>query len=245
MSRLTYSFGRLVGRVIGFQTMQVRVLHGDRMDQPGGYVLACTHLSHLEPCIISGLMHRKIDWMARIEFYKYRIAAAFLRSVAAFPVNRRGVPVKSMRSAIHRTTQGRIVGIFPEGGVVHGREAVILGGPIKLGACVIALRAGVPIVPVVVLGTPQLTRVTPWIPWRRIKLRLAFGEPIPPLNERPSRRQARREMGEQLRQAYLSLYEELCHTFDIPREQGAVWPDPLPADRAPRSSTVGSTSTSI
>jgi len=225
MSRFVYQFGRWVGRAIGFQTMQIKLLHAERFDQPGGYVLACTHLSHLEPAIVSSLMRRKIDWMARIEFYRYRVMAAFLRSVGAFPVNRFGVPVKAIRSGIHRAQTGRIVGIFPEGGVVSGGESVLLGGSIKLGACVIAIRAGVPIVPVVVLGTPQLVRVSPWIPWRRIKLRLAFGAPIYPPTQSTSRRKARREMGEQLRSAYRALYAELCDAFEIPPEAGTTWPD--------------------
>ncbi len=224
MSRFYYSLARSIGRFIGFQTMQIRVLHADRAELSGGFVLASSHLSHLDPCVLSGLMRRKVDWMARIEFYRHHVVALLLKGMDAFPVNRQGVPVKAIRSAIHRTSRGRVIGIFPEGGVVAGVESAMLGGPIRLGACVIAQRAGIPVVPAVVLGSHQMMRVLPWLPWRRIKLRVAFGQPIYP-PQSASRRKARLEMGEKLREAYRTLYAELCGEFGISPESGTIWPD--------------------
>ncbi len=224
MSRFYYSLARSIGRFIGFQTMQIRVLHADRAELTGGFVLASSHLSHLDPCVLSGLMRRKVDWMARIEFYRHRVVALLLQRMDALPVNRQGVPVKAIRSAIRRTRHGRVIGIFPEGGVVSGEESAMLGGPIRLGACLIAQRANVPVVPAVVLGSHHMTRVLPWLPWRRIKLRVAFGEPIYPLQS-TSRRKARMEIGERLAQAYRALHAELCQEFEIPRETGTRWPD--------------------
>lgn len=230
MGCLPYFFARTIGRIIGVQTTRIKVLHAERAELSGGYVLASSHLSHLDPCVLSGLMRRKVDWMARIEFYRYRLMAIVLNALDAFPVNRAGVSVKAIRCAVQRAQQGRIVGIFPEGGVVTGAESVMLGGPIRLGACVIALRAGVPIVPVVVLGTHQMMRVTPWLPFRRIKLRIAFGEPIYPVVQSTSRRKARRELGDRLCRAYRELYAELCQTFAISPENGTRWPDIEPRE---------------
>ncbi|CAN5597227.1 lysophospholipid acyltransferase family protein [soil metagenome] len=218
MGQRTYSFGRFIGRVIAFQTMKITVLHAERFDQPGGFVVACTHLSHLEPAILSGLMRRRIDWMARLEFYQYGVARLLLNALGAFPVNRFGVPVKAIRTAITRAKAGTAVGIFPEGGVVHGAESVMLGGKIKLGACVVSIRAGVPIVPVAVLGTRQLVRIGPWVPPRRAKLWLIIGQPILPPVDYASRRAARLEFGERLAKEFQSLYHELRDTCNVPAE---------------------------
>ncbi len=217
MNRLNYSLGRLVVRFVGGHTLKFRVLHRDRFEQQaGGFVLACTHLSHLEPVIVSGLLRRNIDWMARIEFYKYRIGAKLLEAVDAFPVNRQGVPVKAIRTGIERARAGRVVGIFPEGGVVLGADAIINGGPFKLGACTIAQHAQVPIMPVVVLGTRQLTHVRPWLPVpRRAKLWVIFGPPIAPPAPGTPRRARRIELGERLRLGFMSAYEELRRTYEI------------------------------
>jgi 1-acyl-sn-glycerol-3-phosphate acyltransferase len=168
-------------------------------------------------------MRRPIDWMARLEFYRNRLAALALRAMEAFPVDRFGVPVGAIRTAVGRARAGRVVGIFPEGGVAQGPDSVMCGGPIKLGACVIALRAGVPIVPVAVLGTKQLTRVRPWIPFpgRQITLWVMFGRPIHPPAGPVSRRAARLEMGERLRQEYLAVYQELCASQQVPQQHRA------------------------
>ena len=220
MGRYYYAAARVITRVVGIQTMKITTLHADRFDRSGGFVVACTHLSHLEPVVISGLMRRPIDWMARTEFYRSKILTLIMNAMDVFPVKRRGVTAQSIRTAINRIGKGRIVGIFPEGGVVAGKESVMAGGPIKLGACVISQWAKAPILPVAVLGTPQLIRVRPWIPFprRQIKLWVILGEPIFPPENPPSRRQARFEMGEQLRKSFIALHEEMVQTCNIPPE---------------------------
>ena len=62
--------------------------------------------------------------------------------------------------------------LFPEGGVVKGPATVCRGGPIKKGACVIAQRAGVPIIPCVVLGTHRLNH-----PLRRVNAKTEMSRP--------------------------------------------------------------------
>ncbi len=183
--------GKSLCRFVQFNCLKAVVLHGERAELPGGYVLACTHLSHLEPVLIGAMIRRRIDWMSRIEFYKYRVVAALLDAVDAFPVNRQGVPVKAIRTAIDRVRLGRIVGIFPEGGVVRGSDLAFRGGPIKKGACLIAHRSAAPIVPVVVLGTEKLNCIGPWLPFRRGRIWVIYGKPIDPRLSEPRRRVAR------------------------------------------------------
>src|SRR5688500_19406824 len=50
--------------------------------------------------VLTALVRRKIDWMARVEFYKYRIGAWALYAMDCFPVNRFGVPVSAIRTAV-------------------------------------------------------------------------------------------------------------------------------------------------
>jgi 1-acyl-sn-glycerol-3-phosphate acyltransferase len=111
-----------------------------------------------------------------------------------------------------------VVGIFPEGGVVHGTAAAIRGGPIKRGVCVIARRARVPVVPVVLLGTEKLTAIGPWLPARRGRVWIAFGEPLTCDHALP-RRQARIEMAERLSAAMVSLYHELLDASGLTDSQ--------------------------
>jgi 1-acyl-sn-glycerol-3-phosphate acyltransferase len=212
--------GRIFFKIAFFTSLRVGVLRR-HAEPPGGYVLACTHLSHLEPLCASVLTRRKIDWMARIEFFRWKPAALCLRWLDALSVNRTGVPVMALRTAVERARRGRIVGVFPEGGVAKGRDAVFRGGPIKRGACLVACQAQVPIVPCVLLGTEKLNCVRPWLPIKQGKLWVAFGQPIAPRPYPPGRaaaslrRQQRAAMAQELQREFMDLYQQLREKYGI------------------------------
>jgi 1-acyl-sn-glycerol-3-phosphate acyltransferase len=211
MGDLLYSALHLFGRFVKRQSFDETVLHPERAQRAGGYLLACTHVSHVEPLIASCLFDRPIRWMARIEFFRIRSLAALLHHTNSFPVNRQGVPVSAIRKAIHLTQQGHIVGMFPEGGCRRGKDLAIRGGRIKQGICTIALRAQAPIQPLVILGTNQLNAIDPWLPGSRTKLWLNFGEIIPP-PVRPQRRDwrtTRTSLAGELEKEYVRAYQEL------------------------------------
>ena len=215
VNECTYVVARFVGRFIYALSVKGEVLRPKLAERSGGYVLAVTHLSHLEPSVLTMVVGRKIDWMARVEFFRNRVCRTLLYAMDAFPVNRFGVPVSAFRTAIERGRAGRVVGIFPEGGVATGAQSACRGGPIKQGACLVAIRADIPIVPCVVLGTHALNEIEPWLPFRRAKLWVAFGEPIPPVIDTKDRKGARRAMSRQLGDAFCSLYKELCERHGI------------------------------
>jgi 1-acyl-sn-glycerol-3-phosphate acyltransferase len=131
-------------------------------------------------------------------------------------VNRFGVPARAIRTAIDRSRAGRVVGIFPEGGVAKGQESACRGGAIKRGVCLVSMRAGVPIVPCVVIGTHTLEDIESWLPFRRARLWIAFGEAIEPVRDAPTHKAGRAIMAEQLSDAFRSLYLELCQRYNIP-----------------------------
>ena len=217
---MLYNASVAVGRFIFGCTMRLHLIRADVPErQPGGYVLALTHLGNLDPFCSSVLVRRPIRWMARREFFRYRPCAWFLRKVGAFAVNRQGVPVSAIRHAIRVARQGQVVGICPEGGRTRGRSAAFRGGRIKRGVCSVAIRSGVPVVPCVMLGTPQLNRVGPWLPAKRARLWVAYGEPLnPPAGK--STRATRDALRDQLSAAYVRLYDELRDRFHL--EDAAV-----------------------
>src|SRR5438067_944031 len=141
-----YFICRTIGRIVFFCTMRVYAINRQAVDRDGPFILALTHLSHLEPFCASVLLKRQIDWMTRKEFFVFRPFAWFLHAVDAFIVNRQGVPVSAIRTAIERLRNGRIVGICPEGGVAIGDQSVLRGAAIKRGCCSAAIRAAVPII---------------------------------------------------------------------------------------------------
>ncbi len=213
-SKIVYRLFWLLGRFTWFCTLKVEIIRPEAMDRTGPYILASTHLSHLEPFVIGIIYKRQIDWVTRIEFYRTRAWAWLLPRLCCFPVIRQGVPVTTIRTAIRRLEQGRVVGICPEGGVCIGTKSACRGGPIKRGVCLISYRSGAPVVPVVTVGTHTLNHVAPWLPFRRGRLWLAYGSPIVPRQDLP-RRDARQVMAEELQRQYTALYEEIRQRYNI------------------------------
>jgi len=212
---LVYRAGKVAGQIVFFLTMRKKVLNAHAAPRAGGYVLALTHLSHLEPFCASLISRRAIDWMTRKEFFKYHMVEWFLHRLNAFRVNRQGIPVSAIRTAIERARKNRVVGICPEGGVRQGRSAAFRGGPIKRGCCTVALRANVPIVPCLMLGTDKLNAVKPWLPFKRGRIWVAYGQPIHPPAGMRSTRASRAELSRKIQSAYCQLYSELQQHYGI------------------------------
>ena len=201
-------------RGIGFATLRVRHRGIGRGARAGGYVLACSHVSHLDPFCLGAMWPRRIGWMARIEFYRRAWSAWMLSAVHAFPVNRQGVPVRAIKAGLSRLARGEVVGVFPEGEIKSGAESVLRGGPIKRGVCLLAARTGCPVLPCIVLGTEKLNTVAPWLPFRRGRLWIFCGDFIEPVIA-ADRRAARAEMAARIEREFTRLYAEMRREFGL------------------------------
>jgi 1-acyl-sn-glycerol-3-phosphate acyltransferase len=152
--------------------------------------------------------------MTRKEFFGFPPIRWWLHRCGCFSVNRQGIPVSSIRKAIGIARNGEVVGICPEGGRAMGANAAFRGGRIKRGVCSVAIRSQTPVVPCVMLGTPALNRIKPWLPFKHATLWVAYGDPLtPPAGK--STRVARDEFRDQLGEAYKKLYIELCDHFGL------------------------------
>jgi 1-acyl-sn-glycerol-3-phosphate acyltransferase len=227
LSRLVYRLCWLGGKWVQLNTLRVRVLNREMLDTPGGYQLACSHLSHLEPFVLSMVARRPIDWMTRIEFYRRPMISWLLTRLSAIPVRRQGCSASAVRTAIQRVKAGRVVGICPEGGVLTGSESACRGGRVKRGAGLIAVRTGRPVIPCVILGTHELNRVGPWLPFRRGRLWFAFGQPIHPPADASSRRAAREAVAVELERSFQSLFRQLVDTYGLDADELSEFRSPF------------------
>src|ERR1700730_6673451 len=135
---------------------RVRGVGLESTERAGGFLLASNHISHFDPFIISSVVRRKIDWMAMAEFFPLPIAGLFLRAVDAFPAARDRADRKTIRTAIERLRNNRVVGVFPEGGIRDGAQSLLDGAAVRAGASTLAHIDGVPIVPGVFLWSKMV-----------------------------------------------------------------------------------------
>ena len=62
--------------------------------------------------------------MTRIEFFRRPWIARLLQLVGSFPVNRQGVALPSIRTALSRLARGEVVGLFVEGEIKTGADVL-------------------------------------------------------------------------------------------------------------------------
>ena len=196
---------------------RVRGIGLESTERAGGFLLASNHISHFDPFIISSVVRRKIDWMAMAEFFPLPIVGFFLRAVDAFPAERDRADRKTIRTAIERLKDGRIVGVFPEGGIRDGTQSLLEGAPVRAGASTLAHIAQVPILPCVILGSDRLYSKRSWLPFRRIPVWIGFAKAISNFPEL-DRSAARERIEIELTAAFQEIYRELREKFQLTSE---------------------------
>ncbi len=150
---------------------RLRARGRENLPADGGFVLACNHISNLDPWPL-GLPiwpKRFLRFMAKSELYWWPLRY-LINGAGAFPVRRGQHDLAAIETAVRLAREGYPVVMFPEGtrrlkGLVKRFEA----RP-RSGAARIALEAGVPLVPAAVKGTDQLLRLG--------RLRVAYGAPV-------------------------------------------------------------------
>jgi 1-acyl-sn-glycerol-3-phosphate acyltransferase len=135
-----------------------------------------------------------------------------MRAVDTFPVDRERADRAATRETLERLRCGRVVGIFPEGGIRDGANSVLEGAPLKPGLAGLAQLSGAPVVPCVLIGSDQLYTQRNWIPFRRSEVWIAFGEP---LRFEGDGKDARAAFEKRIAEALRALYAELKERFQL------------------------------
>lgn len=182
-----------------------RVRVATRLKLPHGpYLVACNHTSHFDPPVASICTGRKMDFMAVREIFSHPVADWLFRKCDVFPVSRDRIDTGAVRTAVRRLRAGRIVFLFPEGGIRSGKTSVLGGAPLPGGAAALAQMAGVPIRPAIILGSDQFYQ---WQAlWKRPRVFMAFGDALQ-LDPSLDSAAAREDLNERLRRSWLALHE--------------------------------------
>lgn len=86
----------------------------------GGAILASNHTSFSDVLVISAAARRQVRYMAKKELFKTPLCP-LIKALGAFPVDRGGADVKSIKTTLSLIESGELVGIFPQGHR-HGGE---------------------------------------------------------------------------------------------------------------------------
>lgn len=121
------------------------------------FIMCANHKSNFDAPVLLVCLPVKVAFMSKAELFKFKPFGDLLRKLGAFPVNRGKSDIGALKTAISLLKSGEILAMFPEGRRCKG-ECL---GEGKSGAAMIAIKAGVNILPVGIEGGYRLfSRVT-------------------------------------------------------------------------------------
>lgn len=146
--------GRWPNRLVGLMVYFCRYFHRlPAMLLPlpaqGPVVVACNHVSGLDPLLLIAASPRPLRFLiAREEYERFGLTWLF-RLAGCIPVDRTGRPERAMREALAVLEAGEVIALFP-----HGKIHLDSDPPrrIKGGAVRLAQRVECPILPLRVEG---------------------------------------------------------------------------------------------
>ncbi|HKG20899.1 MAG TPA: lysophospholipid acyltransferase family protein [Blastocatellia bacterium] len=143
---------------LGLALVGVRVVVKgiERLDPKQSYVLTPNHQSFLEVPLLVTYLKRNPGFLAKKEVFKYPVFGYGIGLMGVVPVDRSNTQsaIESARTATRMLRRGKSYVVYPEG--TRSRDGRLL--PFKKGAFVMAVDAGVPVVPLSISGS---TRIMP------------------------------------------------------------------------------------
>ncbi|WP_372729423.1 lysophospholipid acyltransferase family protein [Nocardioides sp.] len=146
----------------------------------GGVILASNHLSFADSVVIPCVVPRRVAFLAKSDYFtgtgiKGALTRGWFEALGMLPVDRddHKAALASLDTALEVLGRGEAFGIYPEG--TRSRDGRLYRG--RTGVAHLALTAGVPVVPVGLVGTEKLQPVGSNRP-RIVPVTVSFGEPI-------------------------------------------------------------------
>lgn len=110
----------------------------------GGAILAANHTAFLDIFTLGvAVWYRRMFFLVAEVVMRNKLRTWLLKGTGAIRIDRNGTDIEAIRRAVERLKQGYLLGIFPQGGIKKDEQIQTL----KSGAILIALQAGVPIIP--------------------------------------------------------------------------------------------------
>ena len=136
--------------------VSVRVLHGDRLEPGRSFVVVANHESFCDILVLLANLPMQVRFLAKRSVFRVPVLGWSIAAAGFIPVDRedRSRGTETVVAALARLSGGRSVVIFPE--ETRTRTGDLLA--FKRGAAHLALKSGLPILPVGLAGTFQVLR---------------------------------------------------------------------------------------
>ncbi len=148
----------------------------DNVPARGGAILCPNHTSVLDSFFVPALLPRRVTYVGKAEYMDSWKTKHLFPALGMIPIDREGgdAAERALSAAERVLRRGELFGIYPEG--TRSRDGRLYRG--HTGPVRLALRAGVPIIPIGITGAREVMPPDARFPKLRMPVTIRFGTPI-------------------------------------------------------------------
>ena len=189
--------------------VRIKVEGQENIPTGSAAIYMANHSSNFDILSLYAALPVQFRWLAKKELFEIPIFGASLRRSGYIPVERTDTrkSLVALKAAAQRVKAGTSVIVFPEG--TRSPDGNLL--PFKGGGFILAVQSGVPVVPVVIVGTRDINpKGSLTVRASEVLIRI-----LPPIETAGLKSSDRDQLADQVRQAIeSSLHPELTDHAD-------------------------------
>ncbi len=221
---MQYQLSRIVAGPFLHTIWRPTVTGAENIPASGGAILAANHLSVVNSVFLPLMVDRPVTFSAKAEYFTAsgpaaRLWAAYLKATNQLQMDREGprAAQETLEAALALLLEGKLFGIYPEG--TRSPDGRLYRG--RPGVGWLALKSGLPVIPVALSGTRHVLPPGHVVP-RPGRIGVTIGKPVPIApelaGEPPGK--ARRLIADQVMAAIQELSgQEYVHMFASDRKE--------------------------
>ena len=152
-----YRFLRVILRPIQMLVWPTKVIGAENAKKVTGALFTCNHYSKMDSMIPYFVLFKKeAHALAKYELFTNPVAGWFLHKMGAIPVRRGEADIEAVKQVLRVLKDGKKLLIFPEG--TRNKQGTQQMAEIKTGTARFAIKAKVPIVPMIYYQSPKAFR---------------------------------------------------------------------------------------
>ena len=117
----------------------------NNIDKKQNYIIVCNHKSNFDPILIDMVFKKRIRYLAKVELFKNKFSAFFMKIFGGIPIDRKkGLSLSQTKSVNELINKKQDIAIFPEG---TRKDEIFESDELKGGACYFAIKSKTAIIP--------------------------------------------------------------------------------------------------
>ena len=152
-----YRFLRVILRPIQMLVWPTKVIGAENVKKVKGALFTCNHYSKMDSMIPYFVLFKKeAHALAKYELFTNPVAGWFLHKMGSIPVRRGEADIEAVKQVLRVLKDGKQLLIFPEG--TRNKEGTQQMAEFKTGTARFAIKAKVPVVPMIYYQSPKAFR---------------------------------------------------------------------------------------